>query len=174
MSPCFALEVKFRGSKGDVMNLRLCLVTLLLAVLAVTCCDRAEATLGEPAATIAKDTRAFSGVARKTVNRGNYRLQELASGTTSTTIREYVAPSGVVFAVAWNGLVHPDLKVLLGDYHSDYSKALARQPRQPGRRALKLKSGRLVVETWGHMRNLQGRAYLPALLPEGVNLDDIR
>ena len=33
---------------------------------------------------------------------------------------------------------------------------------------------RVVVEKWGHMRNLQGRAYAPALLPPGVSSDEIR
>lgn len=138
------------------------------------CCGQAEATLGEPAITIAKDRKALSGLSRKLVSNARYRMQEMASGTTSAVIREYVSPSGVVFAVAWNGLVQPDLKVLLGSYHEDYSKALYRRARNPGRREMKLASDRLVVETWGHMRNLQGRAYLPALLPEGVNLDEIR
>jgi hypothetical protein len=156
------------------MNLRFRLTLLCLLVAVSSSYGVARATLGEPAETVAKDTKAFSGVARKAVDRSNYRLQEIASGTTSTMIREYVSASGVVFAVAWNGLVHPDLKVLLGSYHGDYQKALARQPRQPGRRGLIVTSNRLVVETWGHMRNLQGRAYLPALLPEGVNVDEIR
>jgi len=31
-----------------------------------------------------------------------------------------------------------------------------------------------VVETWGHMRAMRGRAYVPALVPAGVALDEIR
>jgi hypothetical protein len=32
----------------------------------------------------------------------------------------------------------------------------------------------VVVERWGHMRDLHGRAYLPALLPDGVTVDDLQ
>ena len=155
------------------MNLRR-LMSFCLAVTICFCHGRAGATLGEPADTIAKDRKALSGVSQKSISSARFRVQELASGTGKTTIREYVSPTGVVFAVAWNGLVRPDLRVLLGSYHEDYRKALSRRVRNPGRREMKLASERLVVETWGHMRNLQGRAYLPALLPEGVNIDAIR
>ncbi|MBJ6800880.1 DUF2844 domain-containing protein [Geomonas propionica] len=156
------------------MRLRLRLISLCLALVISCRCGVAEATLGEPAETIARDTKSFAGVLQKSATRGKYRVQSIASGTTATTVREYVAPSGVVFAVAWNGLVHPDLKVLLGNYHSDYRKGLSHAARQPGRRGAKVATERLVVETWGHMRNLQGRAYLPELLPEGVSVDEIR
>ncbi|WP_239027905.1 DUF2844 domain-containing protein [Geomonas subterranea] len=153
---------------------RLCLISLCLALVISCRFGVAEATLGEPADTIARDTKKFSGVLQKSTNRARYRVQSIASGATATTVREYVAPSGVVFAVAWNGLVHPDLQVLLGNYHDDYRKGLSRNARQSGRRGARVTTERLVVETWGHMRNLQGRAYLPGLLPEGVSLDEIR
>ncbi len=154
--------------------LRLWHISLSLALVIACRYGVAEATLGEPADTIARDTRKFSGVLQKSTARAKYRVQSIASGTTATTVREYVAPSGVVFAVAWNGLVHPDLHVLLGNYHQDYRKALSRAVRQHGRRGAKVTTDKLVVETWGHMRNLQGRAYLPELLPEGVSVDEIR
>lgn len=154
--------------------LRLWLISLCLALVISFRCGVAEATLGEPADTIARDTRKFSGVLQKSLVRPRYRVQSIASGITATTVREYVSPSGVVFAVAWNGLVHPDLQVLLGNYHQDYRKALASAVREPGRRGTKVTTERLVVQTWGHMRNLQGRAYLPELLPEGVSVDEIR
>ncbi len=155
------------------MNLR-CLMPLGLAATICFGHGQAEATLGEPADTIAKDKKALAAVSQQSLSSARFRVQQMASGTTKTAIREYVSPAGVVFAVTWNGLVHPDLKVLLGSYHEEYRKALSRRTRNPGRREMKLVSERLVVETWGHMRNLQGRAYLPALLPEGVNIDEIR
>ncbi|QWV95686.1 DUF2844 domain-containing protein [Geomonas oryzisoli] len=154
--------------------LPICRISLCMALVISLSYDLAHATLGEPAQTIVRDTNAFSGKFLKSTNTARYRVESIASGITATTVREYVNPSGVVFAVAWNGLVHPDLQVLLGNYHDDYRKALAGTPRQPGRRGLKLTTRRLVVETWGHMRNLQGRAYLSELLPEGVSLDEIR
>lgn len=143
-----------------------------LAVMTLAAAPGAWATLGESAASIQKDKDALSAVAKGTIAHGKYSVQELVSG--ANEVREYVTPSGVVFAVAWNGLVHPDLKVLLGTYDAEYRDALCRQERTQGRRQTRVASERLVVETWGHMRNLQGRAYLPSMVPEGVNLNEIR
>lgn len=146
----------------------LCLCLLIPASFA----SRARATLGEAADSIDRDRRALLAVKRAAVSHGRFSTQEIASD--ATTVREFITPAGVVFAVAWNGLVHPDLKVLLGSYDLEYRSALRRQPRKQGRRQTQVKSERVIVETWGHMRNLQGRAYLPALVPEGVSLHEIR
>lgn len=154
------------------MNLRLLITVMLTAVVALATAPAAQATLGESASSIQNDKVSLSAVAKGSIARAGYTMQEMTSG--ATDIREFVAPSGVVFAVAWNGLVHPDLKVLLGSYDAEYRDALCRQQRSQGRRQSKVQSERLVVETWGHMRNLQGRAYLPALVPEGVDLNEIR
>jgi len=37
-----------------------------------------------------------------------------------------------------------------------------------------VRTDRVVVEKWGNMRNLQGRAYAPALIPPGVSIDEIK
>jgi len=87
---------------------------------------------------------------------------------------DIISPNGVVFAVAWNGLVPPDLTQLLGAYHDEYQQARKNTPRQPGRRHARIATDRVVVETSGQMRNLRGRAYAPGLLPQGVNLDEIK
>ena len=65
-------------------------------------------------------------------DRNGYTVQELRSD--SVTLREYVAPTGVIFAIAWNGLIHPDLTPLLGSYAGEYGTALRHSPREPGRR----------------------------------------
>jgi len=47
--------------------------------------------------------------------------------------------------------------------------------RKPGlRRHFVVRTDRVVVEKWGHVRNLQGRAYPPALIPLGVSVDEIK
>ncbi|WP_243374898.1 DUF2844 domain-containing protein [Geotalea sp. SG265] len=132
----------------------------------------AAAVLGEPAASIATDKNALGGE-RIAKSAGNgYEVQEIESE--ATAVREYVSPEGIVFALAWNGLVNPDLTHLLGSYAAEYEQALKKTPRKPGQRSLQVTAPRVVVEKWGHMRNLQGRAYAPDLLPAGVTIDEIR
>jgi len=145
----------------------LCLWATLLATEAPV-----RATLGESDDSIASDEKALSAVRGAAAVRNGYTVHELQSN--STTIREYVSPSGVVFGIAWNGRGHPDLTPLLGSYAGEYNEALRQTPREPGRRPFSVKTDRVVVEKWGHMRNLKGRAYAPALIPPGVSVDEIK
>ncbi len=132
---------------------------------------QAQATLGEGADSIARDAKALSAAKTVYSSHAVYKVQTLSSD--ATEVREYLTPSGVVFAVTWNGLVHPDLSALLGSYAQEYRAAKEQLPRRHGRKSTRVQSGQVVVETWGHMRNLQGRAYLPALIPEGVDTNEI-
>ena len=146
--------------------LALSVVTLLIA-------RQTQAALGESANSIESEQNALAAVKHATKIREGYSVHEFT--VDGTTIREYVSPTGTVFGIAWNGLAHPDLTLLLGSYTGEYKTALRQAPRKPGlRRHEVLKTDRVVVEKWGHMRNLQGRAYAPALLPPGVSSDEIR
>jgi hypothetical protein len=134
--------------------------------------QQAQATLGESVDSVASDRKAFSAVQHATTTRNGFTVQEFQSEANS--VREYVSPSGVVFAVAWNGLSHPDLTPLLGTYVDEYKQALRGTAIRKGRRYLRVQSNRVIVEKWGHMRNMRGRAYLPALIPSGVSIDEIK
>lgn len=155
--------------KIKLHGLFLC-ISLSLAILMIA--QRAQATLGEPAESISKDTKALSAARRATTTRNSYTVQEIVSA--ANTVREYVDASGIVFAIAWNGLTHPDLSLLLGSYVGEYQQALRETKHVPGRRHFQVKTNNVVVEKWGHMRNLQGRAYIPALMPQGISVDEIR
>ena len=150
------------------LSLLFCL-SLALIVLFV---GQAYATLGESTDSIATNKKALSAVRSTTKTSSKYTIHEFQSET--ITVREYVSPSGVVFGIAWNGLTHPDLTPLLGSYASEHQKAASHIKRQPGRKYIKVESDNVVVEKWGHMRNLQGRAYVPALIPQGVSTDEIK
>lgn len=147
-------------------------LTLWFAAIILAFAQQARATLGESAVSVAKDRTALSAVQRSAKVLSGYTVHEIESDASS--VREYMAPSGVVFGIAWNGLIHPDLTPLLGSYAAEYRTALKQTPRKPGRRRHQVKSERVIVEKWGHMRNLQGRAYDPALIPAGVNIDEIK
>lgn len=147
-----------------------CLAVLVATAIAIP--RAATAALGEPAASLAVDRKALRAVSRGTTDLGRYSVEEIESG--SSMIREYLTPDGIVFAIAWQGRAHPDLRLLLGTYSDEYHAAVERTPRLPGSRRLEVKTDRIVVEKWGHMRSLRGRAWAPALLPPGVTVDEIR
>ena len=159
-----------RIMKRKLYVLILCL-GLSAAVLAIV--QQAQAGLGESADSVASDRKALSAVQHATTTYNGYTVHEFASD--ATTVREYVSPSGIVFGIAWNGLTYPDLTPLLGSYDSEYQQALRQETRKPGiRRYHAVRTDGVVVEKWGHMRNLQGRAYAPALIPPGVSIDEIK
>jgi hypothetical protein len=147
-------------------------VQALLVLAAVAGSAPAWAALGEPAASLANDEAALEAARKPAQSLGAYRVERLE--TTTHAVREYVTPSGTVFAVAWEGVSHPDLTVLLGSYADPYRQEVARLGASPGRRGRRIEKGGAVVETWGHQRALHGRAWVPALLPPGVTPDDVR
>jgi hypothetical protein len=129
----------------------------------------AWAGLGQPEASVASDHVALGGVHDQAPAGAFVRHEiRLASGT---TVREYAA-DGAVFAVAWDGPVRPDLRLLLGDYY-DTAIAAARAAHR-GHGPLVVRTPDLVVESGGHMRALTGRAYLPGRVPQDVALSVIR
>jgi hypothetical protein len=146
------------------------LIGLLAAALAAA--QPLLAALGEPADSVAQDRKAMSAARGTTTVHAGYTVQEVVSD--SVTVREYISPDGIVFAIAWNGFTNPDLTPLLGSYAGEYAAAARHATRKPGRRPVQVKTDRIVVEKWGHMRNLQGRAYVAALIPPGVSIDEIK
>lgn len=158
-----------RNMKKEYAVLFLCFALLLVESLLP---NRAAAVLGGAAGTVESDREAMAGSAVTTDAHLYYTIHQFAYG--GAQLREYVSPSGVVFALAWNGLTHPDLEQLLGSYTGAHEEAVARTPRRHGVRRMRVEADGVIVEKWGHMRNLQGRAYISDLIPEGVTIDEIR
>lgn len=130
----------------------------------------ALAGLGDPA-TPQASVSGGAQVIRRAVPARSYTVQDIQARG-GITIREYVAADGKVFAVSWSGPVMPDLEALLSKYFEPYRAEL--QKRGPGRAPVVLKRDDLVVESGGHMRAFRGRAWLPALLPADMAIDEIR
>src|SRR5437899_10688073 len=81
------------------------------------------ATLGDNASSVLSDRARMKGTLHSTDNR-SYILHEITLSS-GGKIREYVSPTGAVFAVAWDGQFPPNLQQLLGPYYEQ-----ARQARQ--------------------------------------------
>lgn len=103
----------------------------------------------------------------------NYTVDQIQAPE-GTVVDEYVSATGTVFAIAWHGRFVPDMQQILGAYFGQYSAALQSQEKHYGHRPLNIRQPELVVQTGGHMRDYMGRAYVPSLLPQGFDPDQIQ
>jgi len=130
----------------------------------------ASATLGQPEVSVQADVAQTHAAIKSSQDRAGYRVHEIQMPS-GTVVREFVAASGNVFAVAWQGPTRPDLRQTLGQYFDAFASA----PRSKfsDRRHVQIRRGDLVVQSGGHMRALSGRAYLLSAIPSGVNIGDL-
>jgi hypothetical protein len=145
-------------------------VLILIVILPAT----VLAALGGDAASVDADRVRIQGALTRIVRNDSYALHEIRSAS-GTMIREYVSTSGTVFAVVWQGPWLPDLRQVLGAHFDQYETAMrsARRERK-GRGAVAIDGPDLVVQMAGHPRSFFGRVYVPALMPQGVQVESIR
>jgi predicted lipoprotein len=93
---------------------------------------------------------------------------------TGTVVREFATTDGTVFAVVWRGPVLPDLKSQLGSYAAIFENEAA-QARLNGKRggSIAVNLDGLVMSSGVRMRAFFGHAYLPALVPANLNIQDV-
>jgi hypothetical protein len=133
----------------------------------------AWAALGGGVDSVSADTNAMRGELRST-GFVNYDLHQISSG--ELVVNEYVTRAGQVFAITWHGPVPANLQQLLGSYFPRFqSAATAAHTAQPGvHRAFALTQSDLVVRSAGRLRAFGGIAYLPALVPSGVSVEQLQ
>src|SRR5689334_16131486 len=141
------------------------------ALLALVLSTPSFATLGGDLSTVRADQTILKAKIQVSP-RDLYAVHQMTAAT-GTVVREFARPDGTVFAVAWDGPWRPDLRQLLGDYYADFQQA-AKGRRPTHRGPLSATTSRLVVEMGGHPRAFYGRAYVPGLVPSGVQPADIR
>jgi hypothetical protein len=148
---------------------------VLLAALLLALPLPAMAVLGDNAASVLTDQARMKGTLRS-VDNGTYVMHEITSGA-GTVVREFVSPAGVVFGVAWEGQFPPDLQQLLGPYYQQAQRAeqAGTQEQQPrrSRAPVVIKTPGLVLYETGHMRSFHGQAYIPQLVPQGIQVSEI-
>lgn len=88
------------------------------------------------------------------------------------TVREYVLPTNVVFAVTWDGPVRPDMTSLLGSYFPRAVSTSAARGRGTG--PLIERSGDFHIESAGAPGHASGKAFLPRLVPANVRIEDLQ
>lgn len=131
------------------------------------------ASLGGTATTVEADRAKMKASLRMT-QKSSYAIHELQSPN-GVVVKEFVSPTGIVFGVAWQGPVRPDLQQLLGGYFPQFSQAAQTQKERSSlRRMLRVEEPGLVVHSGGHPRAFFGRAYVPQLIPAGVQPEEIQ
>ncbi len=150
---------------------RFSLVCVAAALVVTLVPASALAELGGTVQSVEQDrVKMRASIAVRQANR--YRIYEMTSDS-GVTVREFADPGGNIFAVAWQGAFHPDYQQLLGAYFDRLQRATTQRRRQ--RRApLNIQTPDFVFQSFGHVRALAGRAYIPRMLPAGVGVEEIR
>jgi len=144
-----------------------------VAVSALMFSCSASASLGDDVNSVQSDATHLKASVRVTQS-ANYSVHEMQAAG-GTAVREYISPTGKVFAVAWQGAARPDLQQLLGSYYSRVAQAVqAEKMKRVGRHPISIQEPDLVVGTGGHPRAFTGRAYVPSIMPAAVRTEEIR
>ena len=148
-------------------------VTFLLLLASMALAQPGFAVLGGKEESVELDRQIFSGGKDTATSYEAFTVHEFVSG--GVTVREYASPSGTIFGLVWKGVNHPDLSSILGGYYSDYRKISTSRIKKRGHHPYSMtQSPSVIVEKFGHMRAVHGKAYVPALFPEGVSAFDIQ
>ncbi len=110
----------------------------------------------------------------ETISNDRYTIHEMHAPN-SLVVREFVSPAGKVFGVAWQGPSRPNLQQVLGTYFEAFTQAAQTQKaHSAGRGPIIVQQAGLVVQMGGHARSFFGKAYVPQMVPAGVQAGEIR
>jgi Protein of unknown function (DUF2844) len=136
----------------------------------------ASAALGGDVTSVEADQQQMKATRAVQANE-KYSVHEITTPY-GTVVREFVSPDGRVFGVAWRGPFLPNFQQILGDYYGKYLQgvqdASAVQPRRSRNAPLTVEQPELVMHSGGHMRAYAGHAYVPGMIPQGVDAKEIR
>jgi len=166
-----------------------CWVLRVMACMALFTAPASRAELGGDLSSIDRDQVRLKGerhqVNVQTQPRAGARVQAMAvrtpllaheiTQTDGSIIREFLSPSGIVYAVAWQTHFKPDLGALFGQHAAHYAVAAKEAMKTPGiKRNVVLQGSDLVVHATSHYNVFIGQAYVPSLVPVGVDVHDLR
>jgi hypothetical protein len=150
----------------------------ILALLTLALASTAYAALGGDESSVQNDRVQMKAAKPAAVqSTQNYTVHEITTGY-GTVVREYLTPDGKVFGVAWRGPFMPNLQQLFGSYYDEFvqNAKAAREAQVVHSRGapLRVEQPDLVVHSAGRVRAYAGQAYLPGLLPAGVDPESIK
>ena len=138
--------------------------------------SRASASLSGDVASVDADQQQMKA-ARAVHAYAKYSVHEITTPY-GTVVREYVSPAGQVFGVAWRGPFLPNLQQLLGSNYAKFAQAAQdvrdAHPRRSRNLPVTVEQPDLFVHSAGHMRAFIGHAYVPGMIPQGVEAQEIR
>jgi hypothetical protein len=146
-----------------------CARLLSLALLLIS--EPSFATLGKKVESIESDRASIKAVQKVSSKTDLYTVHEMDDAGVS--IKEFASSDGTVFAVSWRGIRKPDLSVLLGDFYQEYDSVASQQEKLVSRRPTTVRTANVVVRKGGHMRDIRGKAFVPSLIPSGVNIEEL-
>jgi hypothetical protein len=137
----------------------------------------AAAALGGDMNTVTADQQQLRATRTVRTNDAKYAVHEITTSY-GTVVREYVSPDGKVFGVAWRGPFLPDFQQIFGAYYQQFAQGAEAStnagPRRSHNAPLTVQQPELVVHSAGHARAYSGFAYVPGLVPPGVDTKEIR
>jgi hypothetical protein len=142
----------------------------LLAAVAVTLPTLAFASLGGTVSTVQADQVKMKATLRVASTSAKFSVHEIQTSS-GVTVREYISTDGKVFGVAWNGPTMPNLQQVLGSYFDTLTKST--KVVKSGHSHMMVNEPDFIVHSDGHMRAFHGNAYIPSMLPAGVNSNQI-
>ncbi len=144
---------------------------MLAMAAAVACAPSAWASLGGSTSTALRDG-AWKSQARMAAgtDSGAWVTDTLVLTPGQVLVHEYSGADGRIFAVSWSGPTVPDLQGLYARYFPAYVAWRQTHPSLSLDAPVEVRSSSIVAYLGGHMRAFSGSAYVPALVPAGVDL----
>lgn len=135
--------------------------------------NTANAVLGRQEDSINADLKVIAGKHHVAITHNDFKVHEFSND--HLLVREYADNNGTIFAITWKGLNHLDLNSFMGNYFSDFKQASEQAPKLQGRLPYRmLRGSQVVVQQFGHMGAVRGKAWVLDLLPQGVTTDEIK
>jgi len=126
----------------------------------------ARASLSGPPTSIEEDRAALHATLREEVQSA-YTIEHVALPN-GVEVREFLS-RGRVFGVAWSGPFKPDLQQILGSHFTTFVFEASRTSLA-GHSQLHAERSDVVIDASGHSRFFAGRAFVPALVPKGIDV----